>query len=489
MKTMKQLSEYIKVLNLRAEVANAELPIREITFDSRRAGEGKIFVAVRGSKTDGHLYIPKAIEAGCRAVVCEELPSITESGVSYMLVSDSSEALARLAAVHYDYPSSDIKVVGVTGTNGKTTVATLLYRLAAELGYKAGLLSTVANYVDKKQVEATHTTPDALTLQALLRQMVDAGCDYCFMEVSSHSVVQKRIAEIDFSGGIFTNITHDHLDYHLTFDAYLKAKKGFFDELKKDAFALVNADDRNAQVMTQNCKAGLKTFSLRSMADFRVKVIESLFEGMHLEIMGQEMWTPFIGRFNASNLAAVYGAGYMLKWKPDELIAALSKLRPVDGRFETIRSAGGITAVVDYAHTPDALQNIIGALNEIRGQGNSLITVVGAGGDRDPFKRPVMAAEAVKGSTKVILTSDNPRSENPETIIEQMMEGISFADRGKVISITNRREAIRTACSIAKAGDVVLVAGKGHETYQEVNGVRTHFDDREVIKEFFEQQL
>lgn len=489
MKTMKQLSEYIKVLNLRAEVANAELPIREITFDSRRAGEGKIFVAVRGSKTDGHLYIPKAIEAGCRAVVCEELPSITESGVSYMLVSDSSEALARLAAVHYDYPSSDIKVVGVTGTNGKTTVATLLYRLAAELGYKAGLLSTVANYVDKKQIEATHTTPDALTLQALLRQMVDAGCDYCFMEVSSHSVVQKRIAEIDFSGGIFTNITHDHLDYHLTFDAYLKAKKGFFDELKKDAFALVNADDRNAQVMTQNCKAGLKTFSLRSMADFRVKVIESLFEGMHLEIMGQEMWTPFIGRFNASNLAAVYGAGYMLKWKPDELIAALSKLRPVDGRFETIRSAGGITAVVDYAHTPDALQNIIGALNEIRGQGNSLITVVGAGGDRDPFKRPVMAAEAVKGSTKVILTSDNPRSENPETIIEQMMEGISFADRGKVISITNRREAIRTACSIAKAGDVVLVAGKGHETYQEVNGVRTHFDDREVIKEFFEQQL
>ncbi len=486
---MKQLSEYIKVLNLRAEVANAELPIREITFDSRRAGEGKIFVAVRGSKTDGHLYIPKAIEAGCRAVVCEELPSITESGVSYMLVSDSSEALARLAAVHYDYPSSDIKVVGVTGTNGKTTVATLLYRLAAELGYKAGLLSTVANYVDKKQVEATHTTPDALTLQALLRQMVDAGCDYCFMEVSSHSVVQKRIAEIDFSGGIFTNITHDHLDYHLTFDAYLKAKKGFFDELKKDAFALVNADDRNAQVMTQNCKAGLKTFSLRSMADFRVKVIESLFEGMHLEIMGQEMWTPFIGRFNASNLAAVYGAGYMLKWKPDELIAALSKLRPVDGRFETIRSAGGITAVVDYAHTPDALQNIIGALNEIRGQGNSLITVVGAGGDRDPFKRPVMAAEAVKGSTKVILTSDNPRSENPETIIEQMMEGISFADRGKVLSITNRREAIRTACSIAKAGDVVLVAGKGHETYQEVNGVRTHFDDREVIKEFFEQQL
>lgn len=489
MKTMKQLSEYIKVLNLRAEVANAELPIREITFDSRRAGEGKIFVAVRGSKTDGHLYIPKAIEAGCRAVVCEELPSITESGISYMLVSDSSEALARLAAVHYDYPSSDIKVVGVTGTNGKTTVATLLYRLAAELGYKAGLLSTVANYVDKKQVEATHTTPDALTLQALLRQMVDAGCDYCFMEVSSHSVVQKRIAEIDFSGGIFTNITHDHLDYHLTFDAYLKAKKGFFDELKKDAFALVNADDRNAQVMTQNCKAGLKTFSLRSMADFRVKVIESLFEGMHLEIMGQEMWTPFIGRFNASNLAAVYGAGYMLKWKPDELIAALSKLRPVDGRFETIRSAGGITAVVDYAHTPDALQNIIGALNEIRGQGNSLITVVGAGGDRDPFKRPVMAAEAVKGSTKVILTSDNPRSENPETIIEQMMEGISFVDRGKVISITNRREAIRTACSIAKAGDVVLVAGKGHETYQEVNGVRTHFDDREVIKEFFEQQL
>jgi UDP-N-acetylmuramoyl-L-alanyl-D-glutamate--2,6-diaminopimelate ligase len=402
-------------------------------------------------------------------------------------VADASLALGWLADFHYDYPSKQLKLVGVTGTNGKTTVATLLHRLAGEMGYKAGLCSTVANFVNQMAIAATHTTPDALTMQGLLRQMVDAGCEYCFMEVSSHSVVQNRIAGLRFAGGIFTNITHDHLDYHVTFDAYLKAKKGFFDGLEKEGFALVNADDKNGAVMLQNCKAVHKTFSLREIADFRVKVIESLFEGMHLEINGKELWTPFIGRFNAANLVAVYGAALLLNWKQDEVLISLSKLLPVDGRFETIRSRTGITAVVDYAHTPDALQNVLEALNQIRQSENDLITVVGAGGDRDPYKRPIMAAEAVKGSTKVILTADNPRSEDPETIIEQMMEGVEFNERIKVISITNRKEAIRTACSMAKKGDVILVAGKGHETYQEVKGVRSHFDDREIIRDFFEQ--
>jgi UDP-N-acetylmuramoyl-L-alanyl-D-glutamate--2,6-diaminopimelate ligase len=362
-----------------------------------------------------------------------------------------------------------------------------LHRLAGELGYKAGLCSTVANFVDQTAMAATHTTPDALSMQGLLRQMVDAGCDYCFMEVSSHAVVQNRIAGLKFAGGIFTNITHDHLDYHVTFDAYLKAKKAFFDGLEKEAFALVNADDKNGTVMLQNCKAVHKTFSLREMADYRVKVIESLFEGMHLEMNGKELWTPFIGRFNAANLVAVYGAALLLKWDPEEVLTSISKLLPVDGRFETIRSRTGITAVVDYAHTPDALQNVLEALNQIRQSENDLITVVGTGGDRDPYKRPIMAAEAVKSSSKVILTSDNPRSEDPEAIIEQMMEGVAFKERIKVISITNRKEAIRTACSMAKKGDVILVAGKGHETYQEVKGVRSHFDDREIIREFFDQ--
>ncbi len=484
---MKQLKEYLQGQDVLEIIGTGNPEISAITFDSRQAAEGYIFVAMRGTKVDGHAFIPKATSGGCQVVVCEELPAETIDEVVYLRVADTSIALGWLAASHYGYPSRQLKLVGVTGTNGKTTVATLLHRLAGELGYKAGLCSTVANYVDQTAIAATHTTPDALTLQGLFRQMVDAGCAYCFMEVSSHAVVQNRIAGLKFAGGVFTNITHDHLDYHVTFDAYLKAKKGFFDGLEKDAFALVNADDKNGSVMLQNCKALHKTFSLREMADYRVKVIESLFEGMHLEMNGKELWTPFIGRFNAANLVAVYGAALLLNWDPEEVLTSISKLLPVDGRFETIRSRTGITAVVDYAHTPDALQNVLEALNQIRQSENDLITVVGTGGDRDPYKRPIMAAEAVKSSTKVILTADNPRSEDPEAIIEQMMEGVAFNDRIKVISITNRKEAIRTACSMAKKGDVILVAGKGHETYQEVKGVRTHFDDREIIRDFFEQ--
>lgn len=484
---MKQLYQYLEVIAPLGVFGQTNAPVSEITFDSRKAGNGTMFVAMRGASVDGHQFIPKAIEAGCKIVVCEPVPEVTSPHVTFVQVEDTAETLGLLAAFHYDYPSHALKLTGVTGTNGKTTIATLLYRLALGMGYKAGLCSTVANYVNTERIDTMLTTPDALTLQRLMRQMVDAGCDYCFMEVSSHAVVQKRIAGLKFAGGIFTNLSHDHLDYHGTFDAYLKAKKGFFDGLEKSAFALTNLDDKTGRVMLQNCNATKYTYSHREMANFKVKVIESLFEGMHLEMDGREMWTPFIGIFNASNLVAVYGAATLLGWDKELVLTTLSKLMPVDGRFETIRSAGGVTAVVDYAHTSDALTNVLEALNQIRQPGNELITVVGAGGNRDSFKRPVMAAEAVKYSTRVILTSDNPRFEDPETIISQMMEGVAFKDRIKVLCITNRKEAIRTACTMAKRGDVILIAGKGHETYQEVKGVRTHFDDREIVRDFFNQ--
>lgn len=484
---MKDLHQYISALQVVSQKGSHDPMISGIAFDSRQSGPGIIFVATRGTKTDGHSFIEQAIKAGSPVVVCETLPDVDFPEAVIIQVADSADALGKLAAVHYDFPADNLKIIGVTGTNGKTTIATLLYKLALEMGYKAGLCSTVANFVNQKRIETSHTTPDALTLQKLMHEMVNDRCEYCFMEVSSHAVDQKRIAGLRFQGAIFTNLTHDHLDYHKTFDAYLKAKKGFFDGLDKKAFSLINLDDRNGKVMVQNSAAQNYTYSLREMADFRVKIIESLFEGMHLELNGNEMWTPFIGRFNASNLAAVYGSAILLGWNAQEVLINLSKLNPVDGRFETIRSNTGITAVVDYAHTPDALQNVLEAINQIRRPENELITVVGAGGDRDPFKRPIMAAEAVKASTRVILTSDNPRSEDPESIITQMMEGVDFKDRIKVLSITNRREAIRTACSIAKKGDIILVAGKGHETYQEIKGIKHHFDDREIIREFFEQ--
>lgn len=484
---MKHLSNYLEAVEYLDKKGELNPVVETITFDSRKAAKGALFVAIKGSTVDGHSFISKAVAAGCSAVVCEEYPQDVSDKVTFIRVKNSSVALAQLAAFHFDYPAEKLKVVGVTGTNGKTTIATLLYKLSIKLGYVSGLCSTVANFIGEEKVEATHTTPDAWSLQGLMAQMVEAGCTYCFMEVSSHAIDQNRVATIPFIGGIFTNLSHDHLDYHKTFEAYLKAKKTFFDQLGTSSFALSNSDDKNGAVMLQNTKAEKKYYSARNVADYRVKVVESLFEGMHLEINGKEVWTPFIGSFNASNLVAVYGAACLLGWNDDNLLAALSTLQPVDGRFETIRSKNGVTAVVDYAHTPDALKNVLETLNQIRSSENNLISVIGAGGNRDPFKRPVMAAEAVKQSSRVILTSDNPRFEDPETIINQMKEGVQIADQHKVLSITNRKEAIRTACSLAHSGDVVLVAGKGHETYQEVKGVRTHFDDREIIKEFFAQ--
>jgi UDP-N-acetylmuramoyl-L-alanyl-D-glutamate--2,6-diaminopimelate ligase len=484
----KTLSELLSNIDVVSQNGSGNPVIDAIVFDSRLVAPGTLFVATRGTATDGHLYIAKAIEKGAVAVVCEELPLELASQVIYVQVANSSQMLGFLASAFYNHPSQHLKLVGVTGTNGKTTIATLLYRLMGLLGYKAGLFSTVANYIISEKIESTHTTPDAVKLNELMAEMVDAGCDYCFMEVSSHSVDQHRIAGLTFAGAIFTNLTHDHLDYHKTFDAYLKAKKGFFDSLPKQAFALTNKDDKNGLVMLQNTKAHKHSYSIRELADFKARIIESMFDGMQLEVDGNELYTPFVGHFNVLNLLAVYGSAVLLGHNPTEVLIELSKLTPVDGRFETIRSARGVTAVVDYAHTPDAIKNVIETINQIRQTGQQLITVVGAGGDRDNTKRPVMAREAVKGSTKVILTSDNPRSEEPEEIIRQMMAGIEFVDRIKVLSIVNRHEAIRIACMLANPGDIILIAGKGHETYQEVKGVKHHFDDREEIRQIFQEQ-
>jgi UDP-N-acetylmuramoyl-L-alanyl-D-glutamate--2,6-diaminopimelate ligase len=484
----KILSDILTGLNIISQKGNADPVISEIIFDSRKAGGDTVFVAQKGTQADGHDYISSVFEAGCKAVVCEVMPDNIPEDAICVKVENSSETLGLMASAFYDYPSSSLKLVGVTGTNGKTTIATLLYELTRLLGHKAGLFSTVTNFIDNEQIAATHTTPDAVTLNKIMKEMVDKGCSYCFMEVSSHAIHQKRIAGLNFAGGIFTNITHDHLDYHKTFKAYIKAKKAFFDNLDKDAFALVNADDKNGMVMVQNTKASVYTYSVREIADFKARIIENMFEGMQLNIDGHEVWSPFVGYFNAQNLLAVYGATVLLGHNKEDVLVQLSKLKPVDGRFETIRSDEGITAVVDYAHTPDALKNVIDTINSIRSFDQQLITVVGAGGDRDKTKRPLMAAEAVKGSSKVILTSDNPRSEDPEQIIKEMMEGVTFKEKIKVISITNREEAIKTAYMVARPGDIILIAGKGHETYQEVKGVRHHFDDREIIKEIFAQK-
>lgn len=484
---MRTLDEYIKSIEIIEKIGVANPQINALTFDSRKANENTIFIAVKGSSNDGHNFIEQAVELGCKAFIVEKLPQNSFDDATFVVVKNSSKALAQLAAFHYGYPSQKLKMVGVTGTNGKTTIATLLYKMALSFGYKAGLCSTVANYVNEEKFETNLTTPDVITLNELFAKMVESGCQYCFMEVSSHAIDQQRVGGIKFDGGIFTNLTHDHLDYHKTFEIYLKTKKSFFDNLPKNAFALSNADDKNGDVMLQNTKATKKFYSTKSVSDFHIKIIESLFEGMQLEVDDIEVWTSFIGRFNASNLAAVYGSAILLGWDRDEVLQKMSLLKSVDGRFETIRSANGITAVVDYAHTPDALKNVLETINQIRTVENQLITVVGAGGNRDPFKRPLMAAEAVNNSSRVILTSDNPRFEEAEDIIEQMKKGVKPIDAHKVLSITNRKEAIRTACSFAQPGDVILVAGKGHETYQEIKGVRTHFDDREIINEYFEQ--
>lgn len=459
--------------------------ITNINIDSRQVQPGGLFVAVKGTQTDGHAYIGKAVENGTVAVVCEEIPGETAENVTYIQVKDSENAVGRLATLFYGDPTSKLYLIGVTGTNGKTTIATLLYEMFRAFGYKCGLCSTVCNYIDGEAIPADHTTPDPITLNLLLGRMADEGCKYAFMEVSSHAVAQQRIAGLKFAGGIFTNLTRDHLDYHKTFENYRDAKKAFFDALPKDAFALTNADDRNGMVMVQNTKAVVRTYSLRTMADFKAKVLEESFEGMFLDINGKEVSVPFIGRFNVSNLLAVYGAAVMLGKMPEDILIKMSTLRPVNGRFETIRSKEGQTAIVDYAHTPDALVNVLETINEILNGRGEIITVCGAGGNRDKGKRPIMAQEAVNHSDRVVITSDNPRFEEPQAIIDDMLAGLDKEQMRKVVAIADRKEAIRAACMMAKSGDVVLVAGKGHENYQEIKGVKHHFDDHEVIREIF----
>lgn len=479
MTDINNLIRNIEVLSISGE---KDPVITGVEFDSRKVTAGTLFIAVRGTKTDGHDYISSALSSGASAIICETLPSEPDEKICWVKTGDSAKALGMISSAYFGNPSARLKLVGVTGTNGKTTIATLLYRLFTRLGFKCGLFSTVCNYIHERELPATHTTPDPIQLNRNLAEMVEAGCDFAFMEVSSHSVDQQRIAGLKFSGGIFTNLTHDHLDYHKTFKNYLEAKKGFFDSLSSEAFALVNADDKNGLVMLQNCNARKYTFSIRGMADFRCRIIEQHFGGMGLRIDGEEIWTRFIGEFNASNLLAVYAASKLLGAADKEIQTILSDLRPVAGRLETIDSPSGITGIVDYAHTPDALLNVIGTLNKIREEGIQLITVVGAGGDRDRTKRPKMAAITAQGSSKVILTSDNPRTEDPEKILDEMEAGITADLKRKVLRISDRREAIKTAVMLAKKGDIILVAGKGHEPYQEINGIRHHFDDREELR-------
>ena len=459
--------------------------ITGVNIDSRQVQEGHLFIAVKGTQTDGHSYINKAIENGAVAVVCQTLPEERHDGVTYVQVEDSEQIVGPIATTFYGNPTSKLRLVGVTGTNGKTTIATLLYKMFRIFGYKCGLCSTVCNYINDEPLPTDHTTPDPITLNRLLGRMADEGCEYAFMEVSSHSVAQHRIGGLKFAGGIFTNLTRDHLDYHKTFENYRDAKKAFFDALLKDAFAVTNVDDKNGRVMTQNTKADIKTYSLRSAADFKAKVLEESFEGMCLDINGKEVSVSFIGRFNVSNLLAVYSAAIAMGRQPEEVLVAISMLRPVNGRFETIRSEEGVTAIVDYAHTPDALVNVLVTINEILKGRGEVITVCGAGGNRDKGKRPLMAQEAVKHSDRVIITSDNPRFEEPQDIINDMLAGLDKTQMRKVVAVVDRKEAIRTACMMARPGDAVLVAGKGHEDYQDIKGVKHHFDDHEVIREIF----
>lgn len=482
---MKTLSEILNGVGDVSVIGNKDCAIAGIAFDSRKVLQGFLFAAIPGTAVDGHRFIPTAIENGATSVLCEQLPENPDAKITWILAVNSSVVLGQIASNFSGNPSSEMKIVGITGTNGKTTTATLLYRLFKELGHKVGLLSTVCNFIDDKIVKATHTTPDPLETQKLMAEMVAAGCTYCFMEVSSHAIAQDRIAGIDFDGGIFTNLTHDHLDYHKTFEEYRNAKKKFFDQLGPKAFVITNSDDKNGLFMLQNTAARKLTYAGKTMADFKVKVVESHFDGMLISIDGTEVWTHFVGNFNAYNLLAVYGAAISLGANKEEVLRIISMLKPVDGRFETFISPTGIYAVVDYAHTPDAVKNVLSAINEVRTGNETLFTIVGAGGDRDKTKRPEMAFEAAIASDKVILTSDNPRSEDPEVIISEMLRGVPANKTAVVLAITNRKEAIRTACMMAKPGDIILIAGKGHETYQEIKGVKHHFDDREVIREIF----
>ena len=466
-------------------VGDADREVRSVQIDSRWVQPGDLFVALRGTQVDGHEYIDKAVAQGATAVACETLPQQQAQGVTYLVYPDTELAVGPLATACAGHPSRRMRLVGVTGTNGKTTIATVLYNMFRRMGYKCGLCSTVCNYIDGRAIPTECTTPDAVTLNNLLGEMADEGCEYAFMEVSSHSVAQHRIGGLAFAGGIFTNLTRDHLDYHKTFENYRDAKKAFFDSLPAGAFAVTNADDRNGMVMVQNTKATVKTYSVRGAADFKGRILEESFEGMNLEMDGHEVSVQFVGRFNVSNLLAVYAATVMLGVEPGEALVQLSAMKPVNGRFETIRSPRGVTAIVDYAHTPDALVNVLQTINDVLQHRGECWTVCGAGGNRDKGKRPLMAQEAVKNSDRVIITSDNPRFEDPQAIIDDMLAGLDEQQRQGVLAIVDRREAIRTACMLAKPGDVILVAGKGHEDYQIVQGVKHHFDDHEVIREAF----
>ena len=479
---LKELLKYIPVITI---VGSEDVEITDVNIDSRRIKDGHLFIAMKGTQVDGHKFVPKAIELGAKAVMCEDMPEEKAEGVTYVQVVSTEDVVGKVATTFHGNPSTKLKLVGVTGTNGKTTIATLLYNMFTKMGHKCGLLSTVCNYIIDEAIPADHTTPDPIELNRLLDRMVQAGCEYAFMECSSHAIAQKRIGGLTFAGGIFTNLTRDHLDYHKTFENYRNAKKAFFDSLPKTAFAITNADDKNGMVMVQNTKATVKTYSIRTVADFKARIIECHFEGMYLEMDGHEVGVQFIGKFNVSNLLAVYAAAVMLGKSPEDVLVVMSTLHSVSGRLEPIHSPEGYTAVVDYAHTPDALENVLNAIHEVLDGKGHVITVCGAGGNRDKGKRPLMAQEAVKQSDKVIITSDNPRFEEPQDIINDMLAGLNAQQMKKVISIVDRREAIRTACMMAQKGDVILIAGKGHENYQEIKGVKHHFDDHEVVKECF----
>ena len=480
-----KLNELLSKVKSADITGDADVDIMGVDIDSRRVKPGHLFVAVRGTQVDGPSFIPKAIEQGAVAVLCEDMPEERREGVTYVKVSSTEAAVGPVATMFYGDPSTKLKLVGVTGTNGKTTIATLLYNMFRKFGHRCGLLSTVCNYIEDEAIPADHTTPDPIELNRLLACMVEAGCEYAFMECSSHAIAQQRIGGLKFAGGLFTNLTRDHLDYHKTFENYRDAKKAFFDSLPKTAFAITNADDKNGMVMVQNTKATVKTYSTRSLADFKAKIIECHFEGMYLDIDGREVGVQFIGKFNVSNLLAVYGAAVMLGKAPEDILLIMSTLKSVSGRLEPIRSKDGITAIVDYAHTPDALENVLNAIHEVLDGKGKVITVCGAGGNRDKGKRPLMAQEAVKQSDRVIITSDNPRFEEPQDIINDMLAGLNAQQMKKVISIADRREAIRTAAMMAEKGDVILIAGKGHEDYQEIKGVKHHFDDREEVRKIF----
>ena len=487
-----KLKDVLRKVKPLETIGSMETEITDVQIDSRKVKKGSLFIAERGTQTDGHVFIPAAVKNGAAAVVCETMPEEIDGNTVFVRLESTEAAAGPIATQFYGDPSRKLKLVGVTGTNGKTTIATLLYNMFRKFGYKCGLCSTVCNYIDGEAVPADHTTPDPVTLNYLLGRMADAGCQYAFMEVSSHSIAQKRIGGLVFAGGIFTNLTRDHLDYHKTFENYRDAKKAFFDGLPKTAFAITNGDDKNGMIMVQNTAATVKTYSTRSMADFRARILEMSFEGMLLEIDGREVSVPFVGKFNVSNLLAVYGAARMLGREAMEILTTLSTLHSVAGRFETLRSPSGYTAIVDYAHTPDALVNVLSAIHEVLKESRSLeskvITVCGAGGNRDKGKRPLMAAEAANRSDRVVITSDNPRFEDPQAIINDMTAGLTAAQRRKVVTIADRREAIKAACMMADKGDVVLIAGKGHEDYQEISGVKHHFDDREEVRKVFEQE-